>query len=256
MPPRARRLVLAAALGLTLVTGCATGSEAVRAVGDPVTEKEAQVLSALLQRNQQRGGADFVVTAPYGEDRLLTLTGSVDFREELGRAQAVTSFDDGRPDDTRTMFFTPEDVWVGDVAGLSDALAGAGAPQAAYLRRPVTTGTEDQVPLLVDVLTEMLLNLSARTDDDPRAFVDGYTWEGQRSIDSRLATLFGLPGDRTVAVDSTDDLLTQFVTTVAGGGYDVTITLSDHGDRRIDLPAEEETADAAAHPDIATTLGI
>jgi hypothetical protein len=143
------------------------------------------------------------------------------------------------------------------VPGLPDALAGAVAPQAAYLRRPVTTGAEDQVPLLVDVLTEVLLNLSARTDDDPRAFVDGgYTWEGQRSIDSRLATLFGLPGDRTVAVDSTDDMLTQFVTTVAGGGFDVTITLSDHGVRRIDLPAEEETADAAAHPDIATALGI
>jgi hypothetical protein len=257
MPPRTHRLAVAAALGLTLVAGCTTDSGAERSAGDRVTQEEAQALSALLQRNQQRGGADFLVTAPYGEDRLLTLTGSVDFRERVGRAQAVTSFDDGRPEDTRTLFFTPEAVWVGDVPGLADALAGNGAPQAVYLRRPVTTGTDDQVPLLVDVLTEVLLNLSARTADDPRAFLDGgYTWEGQRSIDSRLATLFGLPGDRTVAVSSADDLLTQFVTTVADAGFDVTITLSDHGTRRIDLPAEEETADAAEHAAIAAALGI
>lgn len=256
MPPRRPRLLLAAGLALALVTGCTDGGID-RSAGDPVTEEEAQALSALLQRNQQRGGADFVVTAPYGEGELLTLTGTVDFRDEVGRAQAVTSFDDGRADDVRTLFFTPEELWVGDVPGLVEALAGAGVPGGAYLRRPSTTAIEGGVPLLVDVLTEMLLNLSARQADDPRAFLDGgYTWEGQRSIDSRLATLFGAPEDRTIAVDASDDLLTQFVSTVAGAGFDVTITLSAHGLRRIDLPAEEETAAAVEHPDVAAALGI
>ncbi|SOD95493.1 hypothetical protein [Blastococcus haudaquaticus] len=257
MPPRVVRLVVAAALGLALMTGCTADDAAGRPIGGGVTEAEAQQLAALLQRNQQRGGADFVATAPYGEGRLLTLTGSVDFREGVGRAQAVTSFDDGRPEDTRTLFFTPEDVWVGDVPGMAKALAAAGGPAAGYLRRPVTTGTEDGVPLLVDVLTEVLLNLTARAADDPRSFLDGgYTWQGQRSIDSRLTTLFGLPGGRTVAVSSSDDLLTQFVTTVAQGGFDVTITLSDHGMRRIDLPADDQTAEAAAYPEVAAALGI
>lgn len=257
MSSRARRLVAASGLALALTAGCTADGGGVRAAGDPVTDEEAAVLAGLLQRNEQRGGADFVVTAPYGETELLTLTGSVDFRNDVGRAQAVTSFDDGRPDDVRTLFFTPEEVWVGDVPGLTDALAGSGAPSMAYLRRPVTTGgTADDAPLLVDVLTEVLLNLAARTADDPRAFLGGdYTWEGQRSIDSRLATLFGVPGGRTVAVDASDDVLTQFVTTVADAGFDVTFTLSDHGIRRIDLPAEEETADAAEHPDVAALMG-
>ena len=71
-----------------------------------------------------------------------------------------------------------------------------------------TGGAGDDAPLLVDVLTEVLLNLTARTADDPRAFLGGdYTWVGQRSIDSRLATLFGAPGGRTVAVDASDDVL-------------------------------------------------
>ena len=47
-----------------------------------------------------------MVTAPYGEDTVLTLTGEVDFRHDIGRAQAVTSFGDGRADDTRTLYFT------------------------------------------------------------------------------------------------------------------------------------------------------
>jgi hypothetical protein len=257
MPPRTRRLLLAAGLGLALIAGC-TDDGGVRAAGDPVTDDEAAVLAALLQRNEQRGGADFVVTAPYGENELLTLTGAVDFRNDVGRAQAVTSFDDGRPDDVRTLFFTPEEVWVGDLPGMTDALAGSGAPPVSYLRRPVTTDGAVDAPLLVDVLTDVLLNLAARSGDDPRAFLDGdYTWEGQRSIDSRLATLFGAPGDRTIAVDASEDLLTQFVTTVdEAARFDVTITLSDHGIRRIDLPAEAETADATAHPDVAALLGI
>jgi hypothetical protein len=257
MPPRACRLLVAAGVSLALVTGCTAAGGGDRSPGDPVTEADAQALSELLQRNQQRGGADFVVTAPYGDGELLTLTGSVDFRNGVGRAQAVTSFDDGRADDVRTLFFTDDDVWVGDVPGLVDALTGSGAAEATYLRRPVTTGAEDGVPLLIDVLTRVLLNLSARQADDPRAFLDGdYTWQGQRSIDSRLTTLFGAPGGRTVAVDASEDLLTQFVTTVGGSAFDVTVTLSEHGMRRIDLPAEEETASAAEHPDVAAALGI
>lgn len=258
MSPRARRPVVAAGLALLLTAGCSGDGGGVRPAGDGVTEEEAGVLAALLQRNEQRGGADFVVTAPYGEDELLTLTGTVDFRDDVGRAQAVTTFDDGRPDDVRTLFFTPDEVWVGDVPGLTDALAGSGAPGVTYLRRASTTATgDDDAPLLVDVLTEVLLNLSARTADDPRGFLDGdWTWQGQRSIDSRLTTLFGAPGGRTVAVDAAEDLLTQFVTDVAGAGFDATITLSDHGFRRVDLPAEEETADAVQHADVADLLGI
>jgi hypothetical protein len=256
MSRRARPLLLALGMALALVAGC-TGGGTARAVGDAVTEEEAQALAGLLQRNEQRGGADFVVTAPYGEDALLTLTGSVDFRNDVGRAQAVTSFGAGSAEDTRTLFFTPDEVWVGDVPGLTDALTTAGAPEAAYLRRPVTTGTEGGAPLLVDAVTELLLNLSSPTADDPRAFLDGgYTWQGQRSIDSHLATLFGMPGGRTVAVSASDDLLTQFATTLGDAALDVTITLSEHGMRPIELPAEEETADAAQHAAVAAALGI
>ena len=257
MPSRRRQLLLAAGLVATLVTGCSAGNGADRTPGDPVTQEDAEALAGLLHRNFTRGGADFVVTAPYGEDTVLTLTGEVDFRHDIGRAQAVTSFGDGRADDNRTLFFTAEDVWAGDVPGLSEALDAAGAPGAAYLRRPLTAGDEGATPPLVDALLEVLLNLSSRTADDPRSFVDaGYTWEGQRSIDSRLTSLFGLKDGRAVAVAASDDLLTQFVTPLADGAVDVTVTLSDHGSRTLAGPADEETAEAADLPDVAATFGI
>jgi hypothetical protein len=257
MPSRPRQLLLAVGLATALVTGCSAGNSADRVPGDPVTREDADALARLLHRNFTRGGADFVVTAPYGEDTVLTLTGEVDFRHDIGRAQAVTSFGDGRADDTRTLFFTAEEVWIGDIPGLTEALATAGAPGAVYLHRPLTAGDEGATPPLVDAVLEVLLNLASHTADDPRSFVDaGYTWQGQRSIDSRLTSLFGLQDGRTVAVAASDDLLTQFVTPLADGAVDVTVTLSDHGSRTLAGPADAKTAEAADHAEIAAKFGI
>jgi hypothetical protein len=256
MRPHPRSLPVALGLALSLLAGCSSDGDLDRHPGDPVTEAEAVALAELLHLNYTRGGADFVVTAPYADGVVLTLTGEVDFRSAVGRAQAVTTFADGREDDTRTLFFSREDVWFGDLPGLADALAADGTAGATYLRRPVTTGSEDVQPLLLDVLLEVLLNLSARTADDPQAFLDGsYTWEGQRSIDSRLTSLYGLHEDRTVAVAAAGDVLAQFETPLAEGELDVTVTLSDHGRRELELPAETETADAAEHADVATLFG-
>lgn len=256
MPPRARALVLAltAALGPALA-GCSS-DDGPRRPGEPVTRAESGVLADLLLRNFQRGGADFVVTAPYGETAVLTLTGELDFRKSVGRAEAVTSFGDARADDVRTLYFTPDEVWVGDLPGLAEALADDGADGAGYLRRPLADGTDDGDPPLADVLVQVLLHLGAQSADDARAFLaDDYTWQGQRSIDSRLASLFGLREGRTVAVSAADDLLVQYETPLTDD-IDVTVTLSEHGRRQVDLPPEEETALLADHPEVAAALGL
>lgn len=238
------------ALGLllALAAGCA-GDGAQRAAGDAVTEADAALLAGLLQRNHTEGGADFVVTAPYGPEAVLTLTGEVDFRAGTGRAQAVTST--GGTEQARTVFFTRGDLWFGDVPG-------AEAVDAVYLSRPIAVDGER--PPLVDVLVTVLLGLAAEDADDPAAFLDaGYSWQGRRSIDGRPTELFGLPGGRAVAVSSTEDVLVQFATPLpAGSGDDVevTATLAEHGRRSLDLPAEERTAAVADHPELAAALGL
>jgi hypothetical protein len=248
-----------AALGLVgaLLAGCSAEASPTRDPGDAVTPAEAQVLAHLLERNRQEGGADFVVTAPYLDGVVLTLTGEVDFRDDVGRAQAVTTFADGRADDVRTLFFTPDTVWTGDVPGLREALAAAGEPDAEYLSRPMTAAADDGGPLLTDLLLGIVLGLDAPSADEAESFLGpDYTWQGQRSIDSRLASLFGIREGRTVAVSAADDLLLQFVTPLQDDAFEATVTLSDHGPRTVAVPTDEETADAADHPAIAAALGV
>jgi hypothetical protein len=259
MPPRRRPALLAAGLvGAVLAAGgCSSGGGDEREPGDPVTEAEAEVLAGVLAANEEEGGADFVVTAPFAEDSVLTLTGEVDYADDVGRAQAVTSYGDGRPDDVRTVFFTARALWFGDVPGLAEALDAAGLPAATYLQRPAAGGGAEASAPLTDVLVRLVLNLAAPEDDDPGAFRDrDYTWEGQRSIDGRLSSVFASPAGWTVTVDSSTDLLVQFVTELPGQESPVTVSLADHGPRDIAPPPAEETVDGAAHPELLTAVGL
>jgi hypothetical protein len=260
----------ALAVLVTAVTGC-TAEPATRATGDPVTRAEAEILAGLLHRNHGAGGAEFVITAPYGDGAVLTLTGEVDFRDGIGRAQAVTTFGADRPEDERTVVFTAEEIWTGGAPGLAEALAAAGEP-AEYLRRDLTTAetpagttatdttaaeTTADAPLLADVLVTMLLGLSAGSPDEPASFSGpDHTWQGRRSIDSRSTTVFGLRDGRSVAVSDADDVLVQFATPLLDGGIVATVTLADHGPRTVRPPGDDVTAEAADHPELAEALGM
>jgi hypothetical protein len=249
-------LVLSILVVLALVAGCGSG-EAERTIGDPVSETEAELLSGVLYRDFEAGGADVVVTAPYAEGAVLTLTGEVDFARGTGRVEGVTEYADDRPDDTRTLFFTEQDLWFGEVPGLAEELAAAGLPEAGYVRRPLSTTDGAGSASLLDVLVQMVLRLSARAEDDPRSFTQsGYTWQGSRSVNGELAAVFRTGSGATIAVGADSRLLLQYVTRLPAQDFDVTITLADHGEREIELPAEEETLDATAHPEVAAALGI
>ena len=248
---RVRVLGAVAAL-VTVLAGC--GDDPVeREAGDPVTSAEAGVLADLLSADAEQGGADFVVTAPFAADSVLTLTGEVDFDQGTGRAQAVTTFGDAQPEQTRTLFFTGTDLWQGDVPGLADALAATGRPPAGYARRPLVPATDAGTAPLLDVTVQLVLGLSARTGDEPAAYA-GYTWAGTRSVDGELATVFTSGTGTEVVVSAETDLLVQYVTTVQG--ITVTVTLADHGEREISLPADGDTVDTADDPELAADLGL
>lgn len=239
----------ATALVAVLLAGC---GEDARRPGEPITEDEAVVLAELLHRNHEEGGADFVAVVPFADDALLTLTGEIDFRSGIGRAQAVTAVD-GEERDARTLFFDRDELWSGDLPGLTEALAGAGT-EASYLRRPLPAGPE---PGLIDVVIQVLLNLAAPTADDPATFLSGpYQWAAEQPIDGRPTTVYRLREGRTVAVDAGDGTLVQYRAPLGDDGLELTVTLADHGSRRLALPGEEETVGAEQHPAIAEAYGI
>jgi hypothetical protein len=252
-PGPLRAVVLCAVAALVAVlAGCGDDPEQ-RAPGDPVTAAEADVLAQVLYADRQQGGADFEVTAPYAESAVLTLTGEVDFNRDTGRAQAVTTYTNGQPEETRTLFFSESDLWQGDVPGLAEALDAAGLPAATYARRPIVTTDGAGTASLLDVLVQMVTRLSARSADDPRSF-DAYTWAGSRSVNGQLASVFTSGTGAQIAVAADSDLLVQYVTELQG--FDVTITLADHGPRDITLPVDDDTVDTTEHPEIATALGL
>ena len=250
--PRRPGLVVLTALAIVL-SGCSDDDPAQRVTGDPVTSEEAQVLSQVLYADREAGGADFEVSAPYAEGTVLTLTGEVDFSRGIGRAQAVTSHTSGQPDETRTLFFTETDLWQGDVPGLGDALTAAGLPAAGYARRPIATTDSSGTASLLDVLVQMVTRLSSRSADDPRSF-EKYTWVRSESVNGQLASVFRSGTGAEIAVAAQSKLLVQYVTTLQD--FPVTITLADHGDREITLPADTDTVDTTAHPEIAAALGL
>lgn len=259
MSARPSLLALVLGLVLALLAGCSDGgsSAAARNAGDPISRDEARTLAGLLHRNDTEGGADFTVTAPYAENTVLTLTGEVDFRHGVGSARAVTTFGGGRPDDSRILFFTTTELWYGDAPGLTEALAAAGRPGTLYLRRPLSSIQENGNASLVDVLVQLVPRLSATEDDNPQSFLErNYTWQGQTSVNGQLAAVYAFGSGTTVAVATESEQLLQYRTRLPDQTFEVTITLSDPGEREITLPGDEETAAAADYPEIAAELGF
>ena len=252
---RTPRRLLPVVLGLVLalVAGCGGDDDTPRQPGDAVTAEESKALAQVLYADRQAGGADFEVSAPFAEGATLALTGEIDFARDIGRAQAVTTYGNGQPDETRTLFFTADDLWQGDVPGLADALTAAGLPAATYAERPIRTTDASGTGSLLDVLVQMVGRLSARSADDPRSFTQ-YTWSGSRSVNGQLATVFRSGTGAEIAVAAESGLLVQYVTPLQS--FTVTITLADHGEREITLPADADTVDTTAHPEIATALGL
>jgi hypothetical protein len=248
------RVVAAAVSAGLLLSGCTADDGADRDPGAAVAADEARTLARLLQRNFQRGGADFVATAPYGGDAVLTVTGVVDFRGSAGRARVAIDRGDRAADRTAQVAFTADDVWIGEAPGLTEGLAAAGLPEVRWLRRPLgPDGTAE----LLDVVLRVVLNLGSAPADDPRSFVErDWTWQGRRSIDGRLTTVFADPAARTVAVDAADDLLLQYATPLPGESFEVTVTLAGHGRRSVERPDAASSAAAADHPELAGGLGI
>jgi hypothetical protein len=254
-PAAALRVVVLTAVAalIAVLTGCSGDETAQRVSGDPVTTEESSVLAEVLHADFRVGGADFEVSAPFAENALLTLTGEIDFARGIGRAQAVTDYATGQPDETRTLFFTATDLWQGDVPGLAEALTAAGLPAAGYARRPIATTDPTGTASLLDVLVQMVTRLSARAADDPRSF-QGYTWSGSESVNGQLASVFRSGTGAEIAVAAESELLVQYVTELQD--FPVTITLADHGEREITLPADTDTVDTTAHPEIAAALGL
>lgn len=249
--PGSRYLPLLLATAL-LLTGCGQDDpNANRDPGDKITAAEAQVLAEVLYRNVEEGGADVTITAQYAEEALLTMSGSVDFATRSGTLDTVTTFSNGQPEEVRTIYFTADRLVVGNLPGLTAAMATAGRDGVQYLRDDL-----DQQGRLVDNIVGMLVRLAADQADDPDNLIAaGYTWEGAGRIDSVLTNTFS-HGQTSISVGVEDELMYQFTAPPQGNTFPVRITLRNHGPQEVAFPPEEQIADTTAYPEVAAQFGF
>lgn len=246
------RAVTAGAAALLLLTGCGGGDpDAERTSGDAITQTEAAVLADVLHRNLEQGGATFEVSAPFAEGALLTMSGSIDFTTETGTVESTTTYPgEVQPDESRVLYFSRDRVLVGGIPGLADAMSAAGRDGVQYLRSDLSPATR-----LADNIAAMLLNLRADASDDPDNLIaSGTTWVGTIRIDNVLTDTFRT-GAATVSVGVEDKLLHQYATTPLNNDFEVTITLTGHGEQVVAFPPEEQVADTADYPQVAAQFG-
>lgn len=243
-------LLLLCSLAVLGLASCVEDT-AERQIGDPITEAEAETLAGLLHRNLTEGGAAFRAVSPYAENTTFTYTGTMDFTSSSGTGIAVTDYNGMQPSESRSLYFTTDEMTFGDVPGLTDAMAAAGVPGVSFMRRQIFPGQD-----LIDTIVALLPRLSAAEPDPAAAYLErDYTFQGQTTIDGQLAALFSF-GQAQVAVGVDERLLLQYVTTLPNSAVRVTVTLSDHGPQTVTAPPADQTVSATDYPDVAVAVGI
>lgn len=253
-PTHPVRTALATLLALVTLFGLAAcvDENADRQIGDPITEGEAETLAGLLNRNFTEGGASFRASVPYAEATVFTYTGTIDFTTGTGTGTAVTDYNEVQPTESRSLYFSTDNVTFGDVPGLTDAMTAVGVPNIVFMTRQLLPFGQE----LIDSVVTLLPRLSAREADNAQSYLErDYTFQGQTTIDGELAGLFSF-GAATVAVSVDDQELLQYVTSLPDVGAEITITLSDHGPKTVAAPPAEQTANATDYPDVAGAVGV
>jgi len=250
--PRLRPLLALLAIVVSLIglAGCVE-ENGERQIGDPITEGEADILAGLLNRNFTEGGVAFRAVSPYAENSTFTYTGTLDFTTGTGTGIAVTDYNGQQPAESRSLYFTTDEVTFGDVPNLTESMAAAGVPGVNFMRRQIQAGQE-----LIDTVAALLPRLAADEPDNAAAYLErDYTFQGQTTIDGQLAALFSF-GQAQVAVGVNEKLMLQYVTTLPNSAIQVTVTLSDHGPQTVEAPPADQTVSATDYPDVAASVGV
>ncbi len=250
--PRLHPLLALLAIVVSLIglAGCVE-ENGERQIGDPITEGEADILAGLLNRNFTEGGVAFRAVSRYAENSTFTYTGTLDFTTGTGTGIAVTDYNGQQPAESRSLYFTTDEVTFGDVPNLTESMAAAGVPGVNFMRRQIQAGQA-----LIDTVAALLPRLAADEPDNAAAYLErDYTFQGQTTIDGQLAALFSF-GQAQVAVGVNEKLMLQYVTTLPNSAIQVTVTLSDHGPQTVEAPPADQTVSATDYPDVAASVGV
>jgi hypothetical protein len=237
-------LSAAVAVGIAACGGGGSTTATSTADGAPLTDAQAAVLSQVLYKNLQAGGADLTVNVAYGAAASLVLTGAVDWNDHIGQGRLETRFTDGRPSTFTDLLWTSDAVIIADPPGMEEAAARVGRDGIHFVARPPSP---DRIPL--DRVIAISVSLAATQRDNPllvqqsdarflgRDAIDGHAMERYRYKDRAIYW---------VGVD--DGLLHRLEATINGFAGVTTFDLTGHGPRHVTLPSHDEVIDTTSLP--------
>jgi hypothetical protein len=221
------------------------------AAGRPLTLAQAEVLSSVLTKNFDEGGAIFAVTVPYSAQTTYSMNGSIDYTKGVAQATLHIASDGKEPADSE-LLWTKQEV-LEQIPGLTEAMAAKGQSGVKFVSRPLTTSSPQ------DVVLNLLLGTASQQRENPALIQQGTT-QGETAF-LRTDTLRNTPVDvyrfgkkTTYWVGHDDGVLMRFEATLAIAPGVTVIDFLEHKPVSIPGPTVSEVVLASEIPDIMKTL--
>lgn len=228
--------VLVAVAVLLGLVGCGSsgeGSASSTTVGSGSTPNadDFDRLSLFLLRDRQAGGADLVVRFESSGEKVV-LRGVVDWVDHSGSIEVSSTASDGTNTQPYEVRFSEDRVYEPVAEETQTSLAAGGRAGIEWSSRaPDVEGD----PL--DRILALLVSFSAEQPDNP-ALLDqrGVTVERHEAVGGDDATVYRTKAEALYWVLDDSGVLARFQGTVIGLDGPVTIDLTDHGPRRVEVP--------------------
>jgi hypothetical protein len=230
------------AVGLVTVALAGCGGSAESEGERPVTDGEAARMAETLFENHDLGGAQFELSAQMPDGSRLDLTGEVDWLGHQGRAVVEA---DGGPEEA-----IDEVVWTATsvlerIPSLDELAQQVGRPMGGMWARSPDPDRRD-----LDAMIQLVTSLAA-TESDNAVLIAQEPGTAFLRTDTVPATDVAVDvlryGERTVYWLARDGVtMWRFEGNDATATRPVVVDLRDHGERVIDLPADDEVVAAAS----------
>ena len=238
--------------GVTTVSATSTpttgssGATAISATGARLTTAQALVLSRMLLKDQEAGGADLSVIAAAGTMQAFELRGQVNWADHQGSVM-LHAPGTGAVQADEALVWSQGQLLL-RVPGLDGAMAAKGRPGIAFASRPLQAGssTVDQVIVLVaslgnDRAENPILLRQADTGYLGRAEINGVSHDRFRY------------GSTVYWVDSSGRIARVEAKFASTKGT-VVVDLRSHGPRHVDVPAPSAVVPASEISDVLAAL--
>ncbi len=250
----ASRRILAVGAMVVITASCSSGSSAPSDstvnLSTALTLEQAEVLSGILFKNFEAGGATFKVTVPYGPAATFVLDGRIDFTRHIGEANLLgtTTSADKIENSSSRLFWTPQDV-VEEMDGLPAAMAAKGRSGVKYLARPLTK-TSPQ-----DVVLGFILATSSEQRENPQLIQQGDArFLRQDTVDGQPVDVYRFGTRTTYFVRRDNNVLTKIEAQLAVAQGVTVVDFMSHGPVEITGPLQDEVVQSSEIPDVLAKL--